>query len=275
MQDRVGPHKEDGIIAFPGHGELAKEVVRLKGELVDMLVKRDELFLVECKNIESAYLVAVGDLEYKVYELQCLLLRLRRKREMIQSRINRQESVSLDQIERSLDREFARYQDDLESRIGKMNEALERQSSPLLSDTEKAELKKLYRQSMKALHPDLHPDVTEQKQRLMAHAQAAYENGDLEMIRLIATMAAEGDGADGALEKGDARLIRERDRLRKALGHLEKEIERIKGEYPYTLKQLVSSPEKLAARRGELKSLVNQLRDLVRRYESAIKEMLE
>lgn len=41
--------------------------------------------LVECKNIETAYMLALGNLEYKAYELQCAVLRLKRKAELIRA----------------------------------------------------------------------------------------------------------------------------------------------------------------------------------------------
>ena len=122
-----------------------------------LIYQRDELALVECKNIEMEYMLALGDLEYKAYELNCLVLRLKRKAEMIRARINRQEKIILSDIESALDEEFADYQARLEEQINRMNAAIERDKCPSLSEEAAGELKKLYHAVVKVLHPNFPP----------------------------------------------------------------------------------------------------------------------
>ena len=43
----------------------------------------DELKYVQCKNIETQYILTLGSLEYKAFELNCMMLRLKRKIELI------------------------------------------------------------------------------------------------------------------------------------------------------------------------------------------------
>ena len=116
----------DTILLFPDCEALRAEVEKLRTELSMLLLKRDELLLVECRNIEMAYILALGNLEYKAYKLQCAVLRLRRKMELIQAKKNRQEKILLSVIEEMLDREFAQYQKQLEEQLHKMNAALKR-----------------------------------------------------------------------------------------------------------------------------------------------------
>src|SRR5699024_2471487 len=99
-----------------------------------------ELIYVECKNIEMAYMVSLGHLEYKAYKTECMILRLKRKNEMIQAKKNRQEKISLVEIEKILDEEFTEYQTLLNQQIEKMNDALERSKSRTLSKAEAQEL---------------------------------------------------------------------------------------------------------------------------------------
>ena len=122
-----------------------------------LIYQRDELALVECKNLEMEYMLALGDLEYKAYELNCLVLRLKRKAEMIRARINRQEKIILSDIESALGEEFADYQARLEEQINRMNAAIERDKCPSLSEEAFGELKKLYHAVVKTLHPNFPP----------------------------------------------------------------------------------------------------------------------
>lgn len=101
------------------------------------------LLLVECKNIEMMYMLAVGGLKYKAYQLECQVLRLKRKVELIQARKNRQERISVPEIEDALDAEFTIYQASLEEKINKVNAAIERSHGQALSDEDARELKKL------------------------------------------------------------------------------------------------------------------------------------
>ena len=74
------------IILFPEFVTLKAEVEKLRTEISMLLLERDELRLVVCKNIETAYMLALGSIEYKAYELHCKVLRLKRKIDLIQAK---------------------------------------------------------------------------------------------------------------------------------------------------------------------------------------------
>ena len=137
------------------------------------------------------YMLELGNLEYKAYESMCYMLRLKRKMELIQAKKNRLEKVVLIEIEKQLDREFALYQETLNVQIEKMNEALERNEAEFLSQEEGKLLKKLYRNIVKVLHPDINPNVTEEKIQLLNQAVTAYKNGNLKTLEIIAVMMGE------------------------------------------------------------------------------------
>lgn len=261
------------VILFPDYEKLKADVDKLRAEISMLIYQRDELALVECKNLEMEYMLALGDLEYKAYELNCLVLRLKRKAEMIRARINRQEKIILSAIESALDEEFADYQTRLEEQINRMNAAIERDKRPSLSEEASRELKKLYHAVVKALHPDLNPGIGPEKLKLFHNAVRAYENGDLNSMRLISAMVCEPE-APLQTEDGLTALKQERERLCSLIAALREEIAKIKSEYPYTVKELVNSREKIAEKRAELTELIEQLREAAAAYEKTIKEML-
>ena len=261
------------VILFPDFEKLKAEVDKLRTELSMLIYERDELVLVECKNLEMEYMLALGDLEYKAYELHCTVLRLKRKTELIQARKNRQEKIILSDIEAALDEEFADYQARLEEQIGMMNDAIEREKCPTLSEKDSRELKKLYHAVVKALHPDLNPGIGPEKLTLFHNAVRAYENGDLKGLRLISAMVCEPE-AVMQTEDGLSELKQERERLCGLIAGLREEIAKIKSEYPYTVKELVGSRDKIAEKRAELTELIEQLREVAAAYEKTLKEML-
>lgn len=137
-------------------------------------------------------------------------------------------------IEQILDEEFAEYQAQLDEQIHRMNAAIERSRGKFLFQEETRELKKLYRSVVKALHPDLHPDISDVQ----------------------------------------AELLREKERLISLIQELRDDIAKIKNEYPYTMKEIVQSEEKTAEKRGQLEELIIQLKKNLEFYQSRIGEML-
>jgi len=261
------------VILFPEFVTLKAEVEKLRTEISMLLLERDELRLVVCKNIETAYMLSLGSIEYKAYELHCKLLRLKRKIDLVQAKKNRQEKVVLSAIEEQLDEEFAEYQRQLDEQINKMNKALDHSKGRVLTDEETKEIKKTYRNIVKALHPDLHPDITPAQIQLFQNAVQAYENGDLNSLRIISEMVAEPVIPEQS-ENGLTILAKEKERLTRTLELIREQISEIKATYPYTMKDLVEDPEKIAEKKKELEDTINELKEAYDLYATRLKEML-
>ena len=264
------------LIPFPGFEDLKTEIERLRVELSMLVLERDELRLVICKNLETAYLLHFGALEYKLYKIQCEYLRLKRKAELIQAQINRQEYIDLERIGRTLDAEFADYTRKLDERIEQMNAALEHGKGELLSDEETTSLKKMYHKIVKALHPDLNPALTDAQKQLFLNAVDAYEKGDARGLEVIAAMV--GDpGAFAAPDSPDAQaaMLKEKKRLGELLQGVGDDIARIKSEFPYTARELLQDPEAIQEKKNELEADICIQKVNLGAYEQIIKEMLE
>ena len=267
-------HDSSNIIIFPDFEKLKSEVEKLRIELSMLVLEKDELLFVECKNIETAYMLAVGGLEYKAYEMECSILRLKRKLDLIQAKKNRQEKIVLQKIEETLNIEFEEYQAKLNEQMEKMNEALTRSNCKTLTEDENNELKKLYREIVKALHPDLNPGLSNEKIKLFHNALLAYKNGDLTGIRIINTMVSQPVLPDKSSDV-ISWLAKEKERLCDMLKKTNENIEKIKSEYPYTMKALISNTQKIDELKAELEEKIDKLKELYDFYNLKIEEMLE
>ena len=218
-------------------------------------------------------MLKLGSIEYKAYEAQCAALRLKRKIELIQAKKNRQEKVIISAIEETLDNEFAEYQKQLNEQIDKMNDALKRSKAEVLSDEDNKELKKLYRKIVKALHPDINPDVSEAQVQLFDNAVSAYKSGDLGTLRIIGEMVGNNPLPE---QHKDAmtQLVEERERLQGLLKSIRESIDNIKSEYPYTMKDILQDTEKTEQKKQELENILEQYNELISIYKSRIEEML-
>lgn len=263
----------DNIIILPDFEKLKNEVEKLRTELSMLLLERDELQFVICKNIETKYMLELGSIEYKAYEAQCAALRLKRKIELIQAKKNRQEKIIISTIEEILDNEFAEYQKKLNEQISKMNDALKRSKADFLSEEDSKELRKLYRAIVKALHPDVNPDSSEAQIELFDHAVTAYKNGDLVTLRIIHEMVVNSPLPEQHKDVM-TQLAEEKLRLQGLLKSVTESIDTIKSEYPYTMKELLEDPDKIEHKRQELEGILSQYNEMIFTYKAKIEEML-
>ena len=270
---KVEVSSSSNVIVFPDFEKLKSEVEKKRTELSMLLLERDELQFVICKNIETEYMLKLGSIEYKAYEAQCAALRLKRKIDLIQAKKNRQEKIIISAIEETLDEEFAEYQKQLDEQIDKVNAAIKRSKAEVLTDEENKELKKLYRKIAKALHPDINPDVSEAQVQLFDNAVSAYKSGDLGTLRIISEMVGNNPLPE---QHKDAmtQLVEERERLEGLLESIRESIENIKSEYPYTMKDILEDTKKTEQKKQELESVIEQYNELISIYKAKIEEML-
>lgn len=91
---------------FKGKIELKDDIKALREELVRLVEERDNLIYTACPNIKMRYMLKAGYLEYKLYELSLNYQRLKRKKELIQAKVYKEEKVSVIEIDEILDKEF-------------------------------------------------------------------------------------------------------------------------------------------------------------------------
>ena len=138
------------------------------------------------------------------------------------------------------------------------------------------ELKRLYRQIVKRLHPDVHPNPTDREKDLLNRANKAYKEGDLEEMRRIweelAGIEQDEESFDDT-EEGRERLRELLTKLRKRCAALEEEIRQIKISFPYTIKSLLDDDEALEQKHRELVEQLAEVRALFDKVDEYIAEL--
>ena len=154
-----------------------------------------------------------------------------------------------------------------------MGDVGQKPSAPGFEPTE--ELKALYRQAAKELHPDLTTDEEERarRQRAMAELNRAYEECDAERIRQILDQWRSSPehvrGDDTAAQL--VRVIREIAQVRKRLDAIKAEAEELARGELYRLKKQVEE----ATTRGQdvLAQIVKQLDDQIEQTKARLNEV--
>lgn len=260
------------IIEFPDIKKLKEKIRSLRRELEDLYPEKEHLLGVICENIQRDYTLVFGSLEYKLYEAYCEYLRLRRKRDLIQAKVNRGEKPDMEAIESRLDEEFCDYKRRLEEQMEEINEAIEKSKLKLLPEEEQKELKTLYKAIVKRLHPDLNPSITEGEKELFYNATESYKLGDLNTLRIIYDLTVKGEEEELSLPNDS--LAKEAERLEKTVGTIREEIERIKSNPPYTLKIYLEDERKKAVRLYTLRSETQSFYRAIQTQEEAIRDMM-
>lgn len=264
--------KNFDIIMFPQFEELKKAVAKLRAEIQLLLQERDELLYVVCKNLEMEYMLRVGALECQAFKEECEYLRLKRKAELIQAHINRRQKPDIKIIDEMLEREFKEYQEKLNIQYETLEKMIERSKGRVLSEKEHKELKKIYYRIVKALHPDLNPNISEREKALFLQAVQAYEDGDLMRIKILNEAVA--DPKEIIEMNTSSQLSKEKNRLENVLKAIHADIAAIKGRFPYNIKADILNDEWIERRRTELQNAIDSYKIIAEIYIKRIQELM-
>lgn len=238
---------------------LQDKVASLQQELLDLVEDHDHLLYVICVNIENDYMLKMGYLEVKAFELQLTFSRMRREISMIQACINRGEPVQPTVIQERLEAEFASFQAKLTDQLNQLDSALGRAKADCLSEDEAKELKQLYRQLVKAWHPDMNPNLGPEYAQLFERAVQAYRNGDLVTMRILAVIQG-GQDPEVNREESDSlsywqTKLEETEDL---IANYRERMATIRQSYPYLYLEILEDDERLRERQEEYEELIQQ-----------------
>ena len=262
--NEVGLNNEQTLLLLR-YGAL-KERVANQIEMLHMLVRT------KGPNLKARYMMFIGRLEYKVYELKVELNRWRRRLALRQAALNRGETPDLNAIEATLKQEFAEFMLEIKRRAKEVKENARLFSAENLSEEENAAMRAAYLVAVKRLHPDLNPDLPKAAQNLWNEIQAAYAAHDWEGVRLLAALVdSVASGVEDFASAPDAiTAMREAcARLEAKCRELMSETDRIQKSVPFTYKALLDDEDTVKERQNELKIDIAELKAKIKKCEEA------
>ena len=161
---------------------LEKEVLSIKYALLVVLEKRDKLLYVEGPALREEYMQKIGVYEERVLKVELEVTLAEKKKQLIQTAINRREPVDLEAIEKQLEEER-------KNQLEQLNQNYKRDSlQSNLSKEERDELQNLYKEIVRDFHPEVHKDLTVFQKQLYKRALVSYQKQQLEELRLVHEM---------------------------------------------------------------------------------------
>lgn len=240
------------------------EVKELKEELSKLILEYDDLNNHICPDIERRYVLKFGLYEYRLYERELEIDKLKRKIQLIRIEINHGNEIDLDKINEKLDAEFEEYEKQIKAQIDEIK-FLEENDPEKLSPEDSKKLKKLYRKLIKRLHPDLHPNQTFFELNLFYRAVYCFENGDLKGLESVATL----------LPEEDAEEVSEIEKIKELIQEFEKRISKLKDDYPYNKKELLEDNEASNEYISMLLELIKDREEDIRNLEKRINKLIQ
>ena len=312
------------IILSDERTKLLEEIKHLRTQLAALIQTKEQLEYYICPELEARWAGEFGEMKNRIYHQQLSILELKRRIEIMRAALNREKTVSQEDVDQKVDQEYQEYEQKVDEEYQKAKDAEEKQKqreadrrqyrnqwnqqfstegegqessegknqsdgsdqqekeyqeddpfggqeSDDRSDngndegnsdgqeTEKKDkpttAKSLFRAIVKRLHPDMNPNQTQHEKDLFNKAVEAYQNGDMVTLQNIYDEITVGkedsdDTDESALSIEE--LIKLRNRLLKRVGELSTELDEIRSVEPYTYKEILDDPDRLAQAKAEL-----------------------
>ena len=258
--------------------ELQQQHDLLREEYIKLMNDKDVLLQWGKPQLEAVYAIRIGYLQIEKLQLQLRIRALKRKIEMVQAAINRNEPIDINMVEITVAAELA----EAEARI--MNEAAKVEQAKFLlshldSPERSAELRKLYKQLAKQLHPDVNPELTKEQQHIWHLVKDAYETGDLEKLKALQVVYEKEIKAasEQALEFSEEDLQLKIEVLKEGIKVLNEQLTAIRNEFPFTMEKQIKDEEWVAEQsetvNKELEELKEYEAELTQQYTDLIQQL--
>lgn len=152
------------------------------------------------------------------------------------------------------------------------------EKSTAKEETPAQKIKRLYRQIVKRLHPDVHPNPTEREKELLNRAMKAFKEGNLPELEQIWDELSGMDSPEDAFAdtpEGREKLRELLAKLKVRAEKLEAEIDHIKTEFPYKLKSFLENPVAVEEARRKIQEKIDHVREMNQKLEEYINELRE
>jgi len=258
--------------------DLLTKLNLLKEEYISLLNDQDVLINWGKPQLEALYSTRIGVWQVKRLQTQLRIKALKLKLEKVRSCINQNKPVDVTAIEMEVAASLAEAEARIMLESGKIEKASELLSH-LDTPERSGDLRKLYRELAKQLHPDVNNDLTQEQVQLWYLVKEAYENGDLEKLKAMRVVYEKELSATTEAETSltPEELSLRIEVLKEGIKVLQEKILHIKSQFPFTVKHQITDDEwveeETAKLQEELKQLDAYEQELTLEYEHLISNL--
>jgi len=201
------------------------------------------------------YSAAFGERLLTLSSLEIDTARLKREIELVQAALNASQEVDYDEVDQTLQREFAEWQDRLTAQAEEMTR--HRGVLDNLLDPAKAtDMRRLYRTLVRRLHPDLNPEQAPARRELWHRTLKANEQRDLAELGALELLTRDDESPEAAQTPAGIDTLeafqQEVDSLRSRHEDLLTKLDAQRHQWPFDQLAILRDPGAVAARQAEL-----------------------
>ena len=252
--------------------QLQQDIAALVETVGQVIAERDEMLNTVKPNLEAEYQKNIGYKLLERLEAEIAARRYKRHIELIRAVINRQESIEDAVIETQLDDEFQEWHKKLHAQYQKVKDA-EARLNNLVSVAHSDAYKKLYRQLVFKLHPDLHPHQTEDEANLWYRVQQTYKSGELEALRSLMIIL-DAQNTPVELPSSKALLEERKTELTTQIQKIINTMSDLKKHFPFDIAAELADNDWVNAKVAEIQEQIDQWQDKCTRYKAFIEALL-
>lgn len=256
--------------------ELLTEYDLLKTEYIKLLNDKDVLLNWGKPQLEALYATKIGVHQIEKLKQQLQIKALKRKIEMVQSAINKGEDFNVNEIELEVAAELANAELKIMGEITKLEKAKQVLTN-FHSPERSAELRKIFKQLAKQLHPDANPTLTAEQMDIWHLVKDAYETGDVEKLKALQVVYEKeiNQLKDGLAVLTEEELSLRNTALAEGIRLLNEELKNIKEQFPFTIEQQIKDEEWVAEQIDILKNDLAKLQEYEKELQQHYLELIK
>lgn len=256
--------------------QLQEQYDLLKTEYIRLLNDKDVLTEWGKPQLEALYNTRIGYLQIEKLQSQLRIKALKRKIELIHSAINQNKKINVTEIELQVASELAEAEYRIIKEVAKMENS-KNLLSHLESPERSSDLRKLYKQFAKQLHPDVNDHLSEEQKNLWHIIKESYENGDLEKLKALQVVYEKELTVinNEIAELSEEEITLKTEVLKEGIKDLNEQILQIKSEFPFTIEQQIKDEEWVNAQTLELKNELTKLDDYEKELTLQYQQLIE
>lgn len=279
MEDHA--HLIGGVILTEASIQSAYEEVllkykRIKNRMVNVMEDKECLLKHKYFDLKTQYIVKIGYLEHELYDLDIKLGVAKRKIELAQDALSQNNKVNLSLIEAEIKREFCEFLDIIDSKEQEIKIAGYFNSVDRLTEEEYQDLRKYYKSIARLILPDINPNLNEVQKALWEKANIAYENGEVQFLKIIYKLA--NDEAFGlkefeevSISEMDKRIVDFENKINKDL----RDIQALQDNFPFNKEELLKDEGKIKEIQKNLRSSISDGNAILKLMEEHLLMLLD
>lgn len=279
MEDNA--HLIGGVILTEASIQSAYEEVllkykRIKNRMVNVMEDKECLLKHKYFDLKTQYIVKIGYLEHELYDLDIKLGVAKRKIELAQEALSQNNKVNLSLIEAEIKREFCEFLDIIDSKEQEIKIAGYFNSVDRLTEEEYQDLRKYYKSIARLILPDINPNLNEVQKALWEKANIAYENGEVQFLKIIYKLA--NDEAFGlkefeevSISEMDKRIVDFENKINKDL----RDIQALQDNFPFNKEELLKDEGKIKEIQKNLRSNISDGNAILKLMEEHLLMLLD